>query len=320
MENEKQQYPSKDVGPQASDVIEFVDDDHLLVDDLITRLTQLRPDLRPAEQRVADIVLKNIEFAIRASNSQLAQAAGVSEPTVTRFSRAMGCEGVRDFKLRLAQSLVAGTKSPHEEAKGSETATPAYWNAVFGQASQAIRLAERQLDHSAVEDAIDHIARAGRVFIFGLGGGSTSLAQDMQYRLFRFGIGVVSYTDPYLMRMVVATVQPNDVVVAISATGKTSELLEVAAIARRYSATVVALTRPGSALAEEADIALTVEVPEIVNVLKPTASRFAFLAAIDLLATGVAYRLGPSGQETLRRVKLNLMSVREGDVLEPLGD
>ncbi len=321
MENEKHETLSVEAGSRASVATNNVDENSRLhVDDLITRLTHLRRDLRPAEKRVADVVLKDIESAIRASNSQLAQAAGVSEPTVTRFCRAMGCEGVRDFKLRLAQSLVAGTKSSHEEMAGPDSVAAPYWNAVFGQARQAIRLAERQLDPIAVQGAIDKIANAKRVFVFGLGGGSTSLAQDMQFRLFRFGISVVAYSDTYLMRMVVATAQPEDVVIVISATGRTRELLEAAGIAQRYSATVIALTCPGSELAQAADISLTVEVPEIVDVLKPTASRFAFLAALDLLATGVAYQLGPIGQETLRRVKLNLMSMREGDVLEPLGD
>ena len=295
-------------------------DGPLQIDDLITRMTQTRPKLRPAERRVADVVLGDIEAAVRASNSQLARAAGVSEPTVTRFCRTMGCDGVRDFKLRLAQSLVAGPMSLQSTTAGNESAAPAFWNAVFGQARQAIGLAERQLDAAAVNEAIERIANAGRVFVFGLGGGSTSLAIDMQYRLFRFGISVASYTDAHLMRMVAATVRPDDVVVMISATGRTRELIEAAEIARQYNARVIALTRSGSELAEAADIGLTIDVPEIVNVLKPTASRFAYLAALDLLATGVAYRLGPEAHETIRRVKLNLIRKSGGDILEPLGD
>ena len=292
----------------------------LQIDDLITRMTQTRPEMRPAEKRVAEVVLNDIEAAIRASNSQLALAAGVSEPTVTRFCRTLGCEGVRDFKLRLAQSLVAGPMALQHTSPESESATPAFWNAVFGQARHAIGLAERQLDAAEVNDAIEHIAKANRVFVFGLGGGSTSLAIDMQFRLFRFGISVASYTDAHLMHMVAATVRPDDVVVVISATGRTRELIEAAEIAKQYDASVIALTRSGSVLAETADIALTVDVPEIVNVLKPTASRFAFLAALDLLATGVAYRLGPEAHQTIRRVKLNLIRKSGGDILEPLGD
>lgn len=289
-------------------------------DNLISRVTQARSKLRPAERRVADVVLGDIEAAVRASNSQLARAAGVSEPTVTRFCRTMGCDGVRDFKLRLAQSLVVGPMSLESSAGDNENSVPTYWNVVFGQARHAIGLAERQLNAVTVNEAIECIVKAGRVFVFGLGGGSTSLAMDMQFRLFRFGISVTSYTDAYLMRMVAATVRKDDVVMIISATGRTSELVEAAAIARQYNARVIALTRPGSELAEAAEIALTIDVPEIVNVFKPTASRFAYLAALDVLATGIAYRLGPEAHETIRRVKLNLIRKSGGDVLEPLGD
>lgn len=294
-----------------------------LFDDLLPRLAQLRAQLRPAERRVADVVLRDVEGAVRASNTQLALAAGVSEPTVTRFSRAMGCEGVRDFKIRLAQSFAAQSANaapiPTQSAR-DETADLPYWNAVFGQASQAIGLAERQLNPAAALEAIGIIAQAKRVFCFGVGGGSTALAQDMQYRLFRHGIAVATYPDSYLMRMAAASMKKGDAAIAISATGRTRELLEAVQIARNSGGQVVAVTVPGSELAAAADVSLTVAVPEIFNLAKPTASRFAYLAILDLVATGVAYRLGPEGQETWRRVKLNLMRMREGEVLEPLGD
>ena len=123
------------------------------------------------------------------------------------------------------------------------------------------------------------------------------------------------------MRMVAATLGPDDVVLALSATGKTPELLDAARIARQYHARVVAVTRVRiRQWPRAADVSLTLDVPEVADVLKPTASRFAYLVAIDLLATGVAYQLGPEAQENLRRVKYNLMNIREGEILEPLGD
>jgi DNA-binding MurR/RpiR family transcriptional regulator len=293
-------------------------------DDLLPRLAELRSQLRPAERRVADVVLRDVEGAVRASNTQLAQAAGVSEPTVTRFSRALGCDGVRDFKIRLAQSFVAQSANasplgapPDREDKPDSLP---FWNAVFGQAAQAIALAERQLDPAAALEAIEIVAKAKRVFCFGVGGGSTTLAVDLQYRLFRHGIAVTAYTDTYLMRMAAASMKKGDVAIAISATGRIRELLEAVRIARDSGGQVVAVTVPDSELARAGDVSLTVAVPEIVNLAKPTASRFAYLAILDLVATGVAYHLGPEGQETWRRVKLSLMRMREGDVLEPLGD
>ncbi len=289
-------------------------------DDIISRLRDVRGRMKPAEQRVADVVLGDVEFAVHASNSKLAEQAGVSEPTVTRFCRSLGCDGVRDFKLRLAQSLAVGTIYFREPPPVQENSTLPYWNEVFYEAGQAIRLAERQLQETAVRSAVEILAKAKRILIFGLGGGSTALAQDTQYRLFRYGLAVTAYSDTYLMRMVASTLGPDDAVVVLSATGRTPEVLDAANIARQYHAKVVAITRPATALAAAADVAMTIDVPEISDVLKPTASRFAFMVAIDLLATGVAYQLGLEAQENLRRIKYNLMNIREGKVLEPLGD
>ena len=240
---------------------------------------------------------------------------------MTRFCRTLGCVGVRDFKLQLAQSLVVGAIYFSDRAPNAHEDSPLpFRSAVFQAARQAIDLAEAQIDDAKVVAAIDIVAGASRVLVFGVGGGSTSLAQETQFRLFRYGINVTSYLDPYLIRMVVSTVGPEDAVILVSATGRTEEIIEAAGIARQYHARTVAITRDGSQLAQAVDVPLTANVPEDPDVMKPTASRYAFLAAMDLLATGVGYQLGLSAQENLRRVKFNLMNIREGEVLEPLGD
>ena len=290
--------------------------------DLISRIKELRRTLRPAEQRVADVVLGDIEFAVHAAGSDLAKRARVSEPTVTRFSRALGCEGVRDFKVKLAQSLIVGTmyfRDPPQFPAKDGPELP-FTDLVFGHARAALDHAEKQIDIGRLRSVIDAVTGAGRVIVLGVGGGSTAIAQDMQYRLFRYGINVTAYSDIYLMRMAASTLGAGDVLIALSATGRTQELLGPMALARQYHATVIALTKPGSALAKAADIALTIDVPEIANVLKPTASRYAFLVVVDLIATGCGYNLGGAAQETLRRIKYNLMEFRQGEVLEPLGD
>jgi len=293
------------------------------VEDIISRLKEARAGLRPAERRVADAVLGDVEFAVRASNAELAQRAGVSEPTVTRFCRTIGCHGVRDFKLRLAQSLVVGTayfqQPPRIADNGSEAMLP-YWSSVLHQAREAINEVDRQLDPQHVRTAVDMLAAARRVMVFGVGGGSTSIAQDTQYRLFRYGISVTAYSDGQLMRMVASTLGADDVVIAISATGRSAEVIDAARLAGEYHARVIAITQPGSPLTEAADVVLGISIPEIPDVLKPTASRYAFLVVVDLLATGVAYRLGRDAQETLRRIKYNLVKLRDDEVLEPLGD
>ena len=75
------------------------------IPDIIGEIKDRYASLRPAEQSVADAVLADVQEAVRASNGEIADRAGVSQPTVTRFCRSIGCAGVRDFKLQLAQSL-----------------------------------------------------------------------------------------------------------------------------------------------------------------------------------------------------------------------
>ena len=289
-------------------------------DDLILRIREVMADLKPAEARVGQVVLKDPEFAVHASSATLAERAGVSEPTVTRFCRTLGQSGVRDFKLRLAQSLVVGAIYFHDRPASSPDSTLPFRNKVFDNARWAIDRAEEQISDADITSAVDFITRSSRVMVFGVGGGSTTLAQETQFRLFRYGVPVTCYSDTYLMRMVAATLGPDDTAIFISATGRTAEVVEAAEIARQYHARTLAITPSGRPLSAVVDVALTVDVPEDADVMKPTASRFAFLAVMDLLATAIGYRLGEGAQETLRRVKYNLLNFRDGEVLEPLGD
>lgn len=292
--------------------------------DIVSHVKELNGGFRPAEQRVADVVLDDLDFAMRASNAELAHRAKVSEPTVTRFCRSIGCDGVRDFKLKLAQSLAVGDHffraPPAAGATGADHGRPAFWGEVTEAAMQALDRASEQIDPAALARAVTAVVEAGRIVAVGIGGGSTAMADEAQHRLFRFAIPITAYSDAQLMRMVAATLGPGDLLLAISATGRSREVLDAAEIARQYHATVLALTRPGTPLAAGADIALTVQIAETDNVLTPSAARYGFLLAIDLLATGVAYRRGAHALEKVRRVKYSLLNKVGGDPLDPLGD
>jgi len=122
------------------------------------------------------------------------------------------------------------------------------------------------------------------------------------------------------MRMTASTLKPGDLVIAISATGRTREVIEAVELAKHYRANAIAVTAPDTDLARACDVRLTVAVPEYPDTLKPTASRFAFLAAIDLLAVASAYKLDGSARETVRRIKYNAQIHRTGKEMEPLGD
>ena len=255
----------------------------------------------------------DVGFSVHASNGALAQRAGVSEPTVTRFSRAVGCRGVRELKVKLAQSMVVGRiyiePPPH---LGSDLALPALWRSVFQEIRRAISAVEEQLRKDELERAAEAIARCSKLTAFGVGGGSTLAAAEVEHRFFRLGVAVTHSSDPRLMQMIAATLGRNDVVIAISTTGKAAEVISAATVAKRYGALVVAITKPGSRLAAIADIVLSFHVAEAPDALKPTASRYALLAVIDLLAASTAYRKPREMQERMRRIKYELMQATDG--------
>ncbi len=290
-------------------------------DDIISVIKQSALTLRPAEQRVAETVLADVHFAVHSSNGDLARRAGVSEPTVTRFSRAVGCGGVRELKVKLAQSMVVGRiyLEPPPNV-GSARARPTLWRSIFEEIRRAIAAVEQQLRQEDVDKAAEAIANCEKLVAFGVGGGSTVAVTEVTHRFFRLGIAVTDYSDPHLMRMIAATLGRNDVVIAVSTTGHAAEVIDAAAIAKQYGALIVAVTKPNSRLAALADIPLVLHVPEAPNPLKPTASRYALLAAIDLLAASTAYRKPREAQELMRRIKYALVNSSDGSADEPLGD
>ncbi len=289
--------------------------------DIISVIRQISATLSPSEQRVATALLADVDFAVHSSNADLARRAGVSEPTVTRFSRSVGCRGVRELKVKLAQAMAVGRiyleLPPHV---GTDLARPALWRSVFQEIRNAINAVEQQLQKDDVEKAAEAIARCSKLAAFGVGGGSTVAVAEVENRFFRLGIAVNHTSDPRLMRMIAATLSRGDVVLAVSTSGNIAEVIEAATVAKQYGATIIAITKPQSRLARIADIALGFHVPEAPDALKPTASRFALLAAIDLLATSTAYLKPREAQERMRRIKFELMKATNEDADGPLGD
>jgi DNA-binding MurR/RpiR family transcriptional regulator len=292
------------------------------IPDILSQIKDSYSELRPAERRVADVVLADVTFSVDASNAEIAKRAEVSEPTVTRFCRAIGCDGVRDFKLKLAQSVVVGRLyfAPAPPAGEVNSDASPLWTEVFGEARNALNLVERQINPRDIVAAAELVASAHQVLVFGLGGSSTSLAIETQNRLFRYGVVVTAHSDPYVMKMTASTLKPNDLVIAISGTGRTREVVDAVQLAKHYRAKAICITAPDTDLAATADVALTVDIPEFPDPLKPTASRYAFLAIIDLVSSAVGTRLDPDARETLRRIKYTVLNHRKGRVLEPLGD
>ena len=276
--------------------------------DLVSRIQRIEGDLSPAERRVAAAVASDYEATTRMTIGDLAQRAGVSQPSVTRFCRSVGCGSFSELKVRLATTLtVAAVYLKTDRVFNDDAGQVA--QVVMIRATNAIRDCLERLDTEAVGRAIAAIAKCQRLDIYGQGSGSASLGEDAKLRFFRLGIPVCAYADGHQQRMSAATLQPKDVAFAISNSGQSKPVVGAIEIARSYGATTIALTRPDTPLAKAAQIVIPVVIPEDENALMPTAARYAHMAVIDTLATGVASEMGTRSREALRRVRYTLASI-----------
>jgi len=287
--------------------------------DIVARIAECAPELRDAERKVAAFILADLARAAHASIGALAREAGVSVATVTRFAKAVGCRDVRELKLLVAQAAAVGQRflTPAGGVEASD-ASPA--SLVYDEIQVALAHNHQLLRQTSFTAAADLLAGAKMIYVYGQGGGSTALADELRFRLVRFGRPVASYQDSVLQRMVAATVSREHVVVALSVSGRVPELLESCSLAKRYGAKVIALTAPASPLAQLADHLVPVVAFETDFIFKPSTSRYAMMMALDVLVTEVALRLGDTCRESLRRIKHALDAHRGGGDRQPVGD
>lgn len=283
--------------------------------DILSRITENISQFSRAEQKAAQVILDDIMFSVRASISELAKRAKVSEATITRLAKSLGCKNVRDLKVQLAQAAMVGERYLREV-----NVEPSGISGVYEAAIKILNQNAKLIDQEKLDLCVSRFAEARQVLIFGVGGASTLMAQECQFRLFRIGISAAAYSDPMLMRMVSSTVDKNDIVMCLSVGGFSPDVQESAEIARQFGATIVAITSKNNQLADNADIHLPIYFQEGEYIFKPSASRYAMLAAIDVLTTELAVKTKRRSREKLRRLKRTLDIYRDGNDNLPLGD
>ncbi|MCX4176354.1 MULTISPECIES: bifunctional transcriptional regulator/glucokinase [Paraburkholderia] len=268
------------------------------------RIRQMRDALTPAERRVADLALNHPRSIINDPIVDIARKADVSQPTVIRFCRSLGCQGLSDFKLKLATGLTGTIPVSHSQVHLGDTATD-FGAKVLDNTVSAILQLREHLNFDQVERAIDLLNGARRIEFYGLGN-SNIVAQDAHYKFFRFGIPTIAYGDLYMQAASAALLGKGDVIVAVSKSGRAPELLRVLDVAMQAGAKVIAITSSNTALAKRATVALETDHIEIRESQLSMISRILHLVMIDILAVGVAIRRAvpsPDVAETVAKAR-----------------
>lgn len=288
---------------------------------LIESIEQIARTLKKAERRVAEAVLRDIEGTTHISIKSFAAQAEVSEPTVIRFARRVGCDGFSDFKLRLAQDYAVGRMYIEAERKILSGETKPIAQRVYESALGAFATAFSGIDEEALTAAAAAIAKAGKIVCLGVGGSSAVMAQEMENRLFRFGLAVTASADPYKQRMLAAIADKDDAFLLFSVTGKPRSIVEAAEIAAGRGACVIAITLPRSPLAVHAGILLPLDIPgDEVHFNFPNRTRYGQLLVIDCLSALVGALKQPASARKLHRIRTILLALHGHTDAQPIGD
>jgi RpiR family carbohydrate utilization transcriptional regulator len=283
---------------------------------MLDRIRAALPALPPAEQRVARLVLADPRAFATLPVGTLAERSQVSKPTVVRFCRSVGYDGLTDFKRKLAGSVNEGVPFVHravdEDDKCADIVVKVIDNAV-----SALLKYRNDAATGAFERAITALAQAGRagrrIEFYGVGN-SGIVAQDAQHKFFRLGVRATAVGDSHVQVMSATMLEAGDCAVIISNSGQSRDLLDVAEIARRKGATLIVITASASPMATLAlsanQILLAVDHPEDHDRYSPMVSRLLHLTVIDILTTAVALRLPGELRTMLQEIKKNLRASR----------
>ena len=288
--------------------------------DIIMQLRDLLKDGSKAEKRLAEVILSDISFASRASVSDIAEQAGTSQPSVTRLCQQLGYDGIRDFKLKLAQALVIGEAYLSPPALDRSFSQERIVTDVCEGAVQAIMSLRQSVDMQSVMTVAEWLPSARQVYIYGSGGISSLGAIELQNRLFRFSLPAIAHVDGQMQQMTAAVADGETVVVGMSSSGGAPSVIAAIEIARRYGARTAAIAPAGSALAKAAHLTVNFQTAEDGLLTKPTSARFSLLAIIDLIAMATAENLDETMFEKLRRVRTTLSDLHRGSRDWPIGD
>jgi DNA-binding MurR/RpiR family transcriptional regulator len=262
-------------------------------------MEQHKQNFTKSEHKIHEYILKNPNMVLYHSLTELSEASGAAEATVLRFFRKLGFKGFQDFKFLLAQEI-------SEDA--SQTSNESYIKRIRTNMVQAIDDTSKMLDIEALENSIEAIFGSQDVVIFGLGlSGIAGL--DMQNRLMRIGKHVDVVTDTHFQVMRATSLHEHSVVVAISLTGSTKDIVTNVQIAKEKKATVIVLTNyVKSPLTKYADYILLTSVKESPLDSGSLVAKITQLYLIDLICTGITMKNYELAEKVRMEISENLSS------------
>ncbi|MFI2810324.1 MULTISPECIES: SIS domain-containing protein [Microbulbifer] len=209
----------------------------------IAKIRTMRESMSNHERRIADFLLENVEEVRSHSSKSLAESVGVSQSSVVKFSQKLGYKGYSDLKLSLTESLARTSLLPkviHGDISTDDDLSTVAQKLI---ARKTVALNESLTVNSEehLQQAVELLHSADRILLAGVGA-SSLVARDLAFKLMKLGKAVLAESDSHVQVANAATLGKGDLVFAISESGQTQDVLQVAENGLNCGADVISLT------------------------------------------------------------------------------
>lgn len=272
----------------------------------IHRIRRLYPEMGPGEKKIADYILNNTSNILECSVTTLAKLSGCGDATVVRFSRRVGYDGFQALKIGIAGEMGA-TSSVSSEIGTDDTCFEIYKKHVE-DIRYTLQNTETVLDADMLERAAKSIMNAQRIVIFGLGN-SAAIATDAAHKLLRVGLNAQACCDNHLQAIIASHLDRNSVVIGISHSGSSKDVVEALRLSKIGNATTICITNHDSSpIVAASDIALFTKSEETRYSILALSSRIAQLAILDSIYTYIVIHSDKASLQAIYKTEYSLQN------------
>ena len=266
-----------------------------------TRIHSCYPKLLPAERKIADFILSNMDKIESYTIEDIANYAQISKATVTRFCKRLGYEGLKDFRVSAIKEALQNPRVPDAEPKRMDTA------AIISHAcqinAQMCRDTQLFLIPETIDRVCDMILKKQRIYLLG-DGALAPIAQDFFQKLLRLGLIPIYSPDMRIAKMQLALCNQEDIVFGFDFSGSTRSVTDMIKEARLLGAlTVGVCNTPGSPLAEESEINLLGPGRIGSDITGTMGPRISLLCIVDSLFSVLQQKIGPENIDSIEKTR-----------------
>ncbi len=220
---------------------------------VIREIQEHYPELTKSEKKVADFILSNLNRVIHSTINDIKQIINVGDATIIRFCQTLGYSGYSDLKIEIAKELM-------NEIKDVKKTTP-----LLEDIFEALKQTDQMIDLSNIKNVVNLIKDSKRIFIFGVGH-SALAAKELQSQFMRLGIQSYFVDDNHLQLHAASAISSADIGIFFSLTGRTKEIVELAALTKDNGGKVIGITNYLlSPLANFSDIVIQTSTDEFMD-------------------------------------------------------